>query len=336
MTEASAADPSADIVNWSDTVQDVLTGDLVTALAYGTPAGGAVAIPVSPLGLADRDAGTIGVTTSLAFNGKLRNILRDPRVAMAYHTRDHGFADTDGFVLAQGEAVVPLEPSPEVLAALEPKVTRFLGAMPAGRLWDWVLGDYLDTRVVIDILLKRIASWPDVRAAGDLSVAGAAWPEPPMPQLPPAKGSGPRLDTGKLHRQVDKLQHQLLAYRGADGHPVVLPVRVTGYDERGLFVEAATGLLPPGGRRAGLTAHSFGPQAVGLANRICTGWLETSGNTAVYAPHTAAGFAAPPMKSVQLFFNGLFAKRNWRKAVREGTLAELAAIRANAARVQAE
>jgi len=53
-----------------------------------------------------------------------------------------------------------------------------------------------------------------------------------------------------------------------------------------------------------------------------------SGNTAAYAPHTTSGFAAPPVKPVQLFFNGMFAKQGWRKARREGTLAELAKIQA--------
>ncbi|MFE6894427.1 hypothetical protein [Streptomyces sp. NPDC057694] len=333
MTELSAAG-SADTLRWSEEIQDITAGDLVTALSYGTPAGGAIAIPVSPLGLVDPEAGTIGVTTSLAFNGKLRNILRDPRVAMAYHTRDHGFATADGFVLVQGAADVPLKPSPKALEALQPRLTRFLGPMPTGRFWDWALGDYLDTRVVIDIDVKRVASWPDTHGAGDLTVSGAAWPKPPAPQSAPAKGSGPRLDTGKLHRQMAKLPHQLLAYRGADGHPVVLPVRVIGHDESGLHLDIPAGLLEQGGRRAGLTAHSFGPQAVGLANRICTGWLEVSeaGDTAVYAPHTAAGFAAPAVKSIQLFANGMFAKRLWRKAEREGTLAQLAELKAAAHR----
>ncbi|GHB13819.1 hypothetical protein GCM10010330_79570 [Streptomyces tendae] len=201
--------------------------------------------------------------------------------------------------------------------------------MPTGRFWGWALGDYLDNRVVVDIAVRRVVSWPDALASGERSVSGAAWPEqPPQPQQAPAKGTGPRVDTRRLHGQMGKLPHQLLACRGADGYPVVVPVRVAGHDARGLLLEAAAGLLPEGGRRAGLTAHSFGPQAVGLVNRICTGWLEVSGDTVVYAPHTTSGFTAPPVKPVQLFFNGMFAKQGWRRARREGTLAELAALQA--------
>ncbi|WP_063758859.1 hypothetical protein [Streptomyces sp. NRRL S-340] len=319
--------PNPGTVSWSDAVQDAMEGDLVTALAYGTPAGGCVIIPVSPTGLVDRAAGTIGVTTSLAFNGKLFNILRDSRVAMAYHTREHGFATAGEFAVVQGRADVPLSPSPEVLADLAPRVERFLGAVPTGKFWDWILRDYFDNRIVIDIAVQRVVSWPDESGNGERTVSGAAWPGTPDTQPPPAKGTGPRVGMRKLHGQVTKLTHQLIGYRGADGYPVVVPVRVTGHSERGLLLECAPGLLPEGARRAGFTAHAFGPQAVGLANRICTGWLEVDGDTVVYAPHTTSGFAAPPVKTVQMFFNGVFAKQGWRKAQREGTLAKLAQLK---------
>jgi len=44
----------------------------------------------------------------------------------------------------------------------------------------------------------------------------------------------------------------------------------------GLRLVAADGLLPPGGRRAGLPAHAYHPQLVGLATRTFTGWLQVS------------------------------------------------------------
>ncbi|SNX88416.1 hypothetical protein SAMN06272735_8864 [Streptomyces sp. TLI_55] len=327
MNESIPPGAAADIVPWSDAAQDVMAGDLVTALAYSTPAGGCVVIPVSPTGLVDRDAGAIGVTTSLAFNGKLFNLLRDSRVAMAYHTREHGFAKAADFVLVQGVAEVPLEPSPEILQSLTPRVERFLGPIPSGRFWNWILGDYFNNRIVIDIAVRRVVSWPDEHGTGHRTVSGITWPDTPATQSEPTKGTGPRVDTGRLHSRMDRLAHQLLGYRGADGYPVVVPVHVAGHSERGLLLQAAPGLIPEGARRAGLTAHSFGPQAVGLANRICTGWLEVSGDAIVYAPHTSSGFSAPPIKSVQTFFNGVFAKQGWRKARREGTMAKLAMLK---------
>ena len=77
---------------WSDADDAIIGGDLTAALAYVTPAGGAVATPVAPIGLRDREAGTVVFTTSLGFGRKLERIRANPRVALAYHAREHGFA----------------------------------------------------------------------------------------------------------------------------------------------------------------------------------------------------------------------------------------------------
>ncbi|WP_033337846.1 hypothetical protein [Catenuloplanes japonicus] len=300
---------------WPDHVQRVMAGDLVTVFAYTTPAGGAVLLPVSPTGLVDRDAGRIAMTTSLAFPGKLRHVRDRPEVAMAYHTREHGFADDPGFVLAQGTAMVDLTPDPERLAALRPQVARFLGADPTGRFWDWLLREYLDYRVFLDIPVHRVAVWHD---GSGPEVHGAIWPAPPAPQRPPAKGTAPRVDAAKMHRRMSRLPHQLIAYVGADGLPVVLPVTLTGHDARGLHLRAPG--LPDGGRRAGLAAHSFGPKATALANRAGTGWLEAHGGEAIWSPHTTGGFTVPPIKLVQTLGNGLLAKQGIRTARRRGLL----------------
>ncbi|WP_210590585.1 hypothetical protein [Streptomyces sp. GESEQ-35] len=69
----------SDVISWSDDVDDVVKGDLTAAVSYLTPAGGAVVTAVSPLGLGQRDLGTLGFTTSLAFGRKLERIVRDPR-----------------------------------------------------------------------------------------------------------------------------------------------------------------------------------------------------------------------------------------------------------------
>src|SRR5439155_9545333 len=91
-------------VTWSDAADEIITGDLTTAVAYVTPAGGAVVTAVAPIGLRDRDAGTVGFTTSLGFGRKLDRIKANPRVALAYHAREHGFATGSRFVLIQGIA----------------------------------------------------------------------------------------------------------------------------------------------------------------------------------------------------------------------------------------
>jgi len=74
--------------------------------------------------------------------------------------------------------------------------------------------------------------------------------------------------------------------------------------------------LPPGGRRAGLTGHSYRPQLIGLETRQHTGWLEVDGDRIVYSPHTEVGYKAPPNKTLLLLVNGFLAKRGVRAARR--------------------
>jgi hypothetical protein len=85
---------------------------------------------------------------------------------------------------------------------------------------------------------------------------------------------------------------------GRQRFPVIVPVQIAGHDRAGLRLVVTVGLLPPGGRRAGLLAHAYRPQLVGLSTWIFTGWLEVRGHAAVYAPHTSKGFVAPPSKSL--------------------------------------
>jgi hypothetical protein len=129
---------------------------------------------------------------------------------------------------------------------------------------------------------------------------------------------------GRAAGRIAALPHRVLAYRGADGLPVVVPVELAGHDAAGLRLVASAGLLPPGGRRAGLLAHSYRPQLVGLSTRTFTGWLDvTSKGTAVYAPHTSKGFIAPPAKKLLLVSNGLFAKYGMWQASRQGVAERL-------------
>jgi hypothetical protein len=323
-----------ELVEWSDEVDEVLRNDLVAAVAYLTPAGGAVVTAVATAGLDRRTSGEVGFTTSLGFPKKLERIVRDPHVALAYHSREHGFSASPAFVLVQGLASVDLKPSRERIEAFIPQGERFVGQVVRGRVWDRLLRDYYFERVFVDITIKRVVAWPDLSASGDLQVFGPAWPGAAASQAPPKNGTGPRVDVDRAAARISGLPHRLLAYRGADGLPVVVPVEFAGHDAAGLQLVAAAGLLPPGGRRAGLLAHAYRPQLVGLGTRTFTGWLEVAGDgSAVYAPHTSKGFMAPPRKKLLLVSNGLFAKYGMWQARRQGTaerLERLAAEKADA------
>jgi hypothetical protein len=115
-------------------------------------------------------------------------------------------------------------------------------------------------------------------------------------------------------RRLARLPHRLVAFRGGDGHPVAVPFQLGAPEADGLRIRAGGGLVPAGGRRAGLLAHDYRPQLVGLSTRQHTGWLEAGADgEALYAPHTDAGFRAPANKTLLLLANGFLAKRNLRR-----------------------
>ena len=287
-------------VEWPDDVDEVLGGDLAAGVAYATPANGVVISPMSPFGLRDRDTGTVTVTTSLGLWKKVERIRRNPSVAIAYHARDHGDATRPDFVLVQGTATIPEEPDRAWLEDIGPQMEHFLGPRKDRGLWGRWLKVYNWDRVPIEIAVRRIVRWRDSRCAGAPEVLGEPLAdEPPAPQSPPAKGTGPRMDCAKAAKQANSLPHTLLGWIGADGLPVVVPAGVRE-DAGVLVLDVAAGLLPPGGRRAGLTSHRFEPRMYGQEQRIHTGWLDIDGGMARYAPHTKSGYRLP---ASQLLFN---------------------------------
>jgi hypothetical protein len=73
---------------------------------------------------------------------------------------------------------------------------------------------------------------------------------------------------------------------------------------------ALGGPLPAGERRAGLLAHRYEAQLIGLEVRQYTGWLHDG----IYAPHTENSFRAPANKTLLLLANGLLARRGLKQA----------------------
>ncbi|MEA2199946.1 MAG: hypothetical protein QOI89_542 [Solirubrobacteraceae bacterium] len=294
---------------WSDLDDTVIAGDLTAALAYVTPAGGAVVTPVAPIGLRDRQAGTVAFTTSLGFGRKLDRIKQNPRVALAYHAREHGFASDPRFVLVQGTARYDAAPDRRVLEEqVQPASTRFLGAPRRGPFWDRWLSAYYGDRVLVTVDVERVISWPDPSCTGEAEITGRPFDErPPDPQSPPENGPAPRVEVAHAARRLSKLPHVLIAYVGADGFPLIIPVSIGDTDPSGIALE---GPLPAGGRRAGLLGHRYEPQLIGLEARQHTGWLLDG----VYAPHTESGFRAPANKTLLLLANGFMARRGLKKA----------------------
>jgi len=299
-------------VTWDDYIDDIITGDAAVGFASVTPAGGVVIMPMAPLGLRDREAGTVTITTSLGLPKKLVRLRKNPSVALAYHAREHGFSSSPLYVVLQGTAMVDPEPDREWLESITPEWERFLGPRKTG-----VLGRLMDIyyweRVAIRIQVRRVLVHDGTSAPP--RVMGEDLPSSaPAPQSPPSGGTGPRVDTKKVTAHLDRLPHSLLGWVGADGLPMVARVRGLGDDQSGVRLTTTDGVLPAGGRRAGLTSHSFQRHMVGQEQRVHTGWLEVDGDRAIYAPHTKAGHALPGSSTLFAVGAGVGMRPGYKKA----------------------
>jgi hypothetical protein len=307
---------------WPDNVDEVLGGDQAVALGYVTPAGGVVVTPLTNFGIRDREAGTMTpLNSSVAMWRKLQRLREDPRVAVAYHTREHGFCDRPEYVLVQGRAHLSPPEDRGWLERNRDSWERFGGPREVGPLWEWWLRIY-HWRVAIEIAVERVVVWPDLTCRGTPEVYGSPLPtDPPEPQRAPARGTGPRIDHVRAAKRAGRLPNRLLGWVGADGLPVVISVGVAGTEERGIVLEAPEGLVPPGGRRAGLAAHAFARYTYGQNQRKHTGWLEAeSSGRVVYAPHTEAGYYLPWSRFVFRLAAGFETRRRLREARRAGFL----------------
>ena len=279
-------------VNWSDEVDEILAGDLCAGLAYLTPAKGVMIAPMAPLGLRDRDRGTVTLTSSLALWKKLERMRRNPGVAVAYHAREYGYTDRPGFVLVQGRASIDLKPDRDWLESIGPDWDRFLAPRKTG-LTGRPFEVYYWQRVAIEIEVERVLAFAGDDAGGEPVLSGSPRPGPAPAQREPKNGTGPRVPVGKVAGDIERVPHTLLGWCGADGLPEVIPAGLESFDDDGLRLSVPAGLVPDGGRRAGLTSHAFRAQMVGQDQRLHTGWLTAADGTVSYAPHTRAGYRLP-------------------------------------------
>ena len=308
-------------MEWPHGLDPILEGDLTIALAYVTPARGVVVAPVTNFVVHEHDAGVISsVNSSVGVWKKLDRIRRNPQVALVYHTRLHGRSDRPEYVLVQGRATLS-DPDPRYFDSIRENFERIAGPEgEGGRLTRWWLRDW-HHRVAVQVAVERFAVWPELTCTGEPRVIGSPLPaEDPPPQKPPARGTGPRIGRRRAVKRVAPHPHLLLGWVGADGFPMVVSARYAGDGDDGLRIAVPRGSVPPGGRRAGLTAHSFRPFNVGMSEKIHTGWLVADPDAAevLYAPHTTAGFTIPSSRRAFQFAAGAGTRRGMREARRRG------------------
>jgi hypothetical protein len=308
-------------MSWPAKVNEVLGGDQVVALAHVTPANGVVLNPVTNFGLRDRLAGRVAVNSSVGMWRKLDRMRQNPRVAVAFHSRAHALSDCPEYVLVQGEAAVPSLHDPDGwLDEMGDRWERF-GGQPrdVGPGWEWWLRAY-HWRVNVWISVARIVVWPDLACTGAPEVYGFPLPdETPLPQRPPKGGTGARIGSARAAARWARLPHVLLGWVGADGFPMVVPVGVGPSREGGVVLDPPPVSVPPGGRRAGLLAHSFARYTWGQNQHKHTGWLDAA-DEVVYAPHTQAGYRLPESLLLYRLGSGFVTRRGVRAGSRAGVL----------------
>jgi hypothetical protein len=302
---------------WSARVEEILDGDHAVALAYATPAHGVVLAPVSNFGLNDRAAGIVTVNSSVGAWKKLERIQRNPQVAIVFHTRAHATHERPEYVLVQGRASLqpPRDDYPSSILEHWERIEPWRDLGPLWRRWLRIYA----LRVEIQIAVERVIVWSDLECRGVPDVEGVTLPvEPPAPQGRPAKGTASRVNQTRVARRAGKLPNVLLGWIAADGFPFVIPVGVGTTDEHGIQLEPSSALAPPGGRRAGLTAHWFSHGVVGQKQMICTGWMEVgaSDGTITYSPHTLAAYRMPSSRFIYRLAVGLFTRLRYREARR--------------------
>jgi hypothetical protein len=307
-------------VHWPDPVDEILDGDHVVMLAYATPAKGVVLLPVNNFAVRDRDGGTLSaVNTSVGMWRKLDRIRRNPRIGLAFHTREHGLSARPEYVLVQGSASLS-PPIPDYPSSILDKWERFEPWGDLGPLWKRWRRVYA-LRVAIELAVERVMVWPDLACRGAPEVYGAPRPGgSPPPQRPPKKGTGPRIDHERAAAKAKRLPYVLLGWLDADGFPMVVPAAIAATDERGILLDAPAGVVPPGGRRAGLTAHWFSRYVIGQNQRKHTGWLEAEpgARRVSYAPHTEATYRFPASRTLFQLVSGGATRWGLRKARRAG------------------
>jgi hypothetical protein len=308
---------------WPETVDRILDGDHVVGLAYATPAQGIVILPLTNFGVRDRVAGTISVNSSVGVPKKLERIRQNPNVALAFHTRAHATHDRPEYVLAQGRATLsePLADYPSSMLEHWERFERWADISPVWKWWQRIYA----TRVGIEIAVERVIVWPDLSCRGEPVVHGLPLPDADAAsQRAPKNGTAPRLNHRRAAKRATRLPHILLGWMGADARPFVVPVSLAGTEPSGILLDASTGLLPAGNRRAGLTAHSFSRDVVGQHQRKHTGWLESdpARSRTVYSPHTEANYRLPPSKLVYRLVTGAGTRLGVPAARRAGLLPE--------------
>ncbi len=249
--------------------------------ASRTRAGAPVTVPVAPyLG---EDGRTLDLSTGLTYPVKAERARRDPRVALLYGDPLGSGLEAPPVALVQGLATVR---DADLQAGTDRYVRRSMAKMPetyarmprvALRRMSWYYA-----RIWVEVTPLRVTWWP----AGRLDEPPRVWEAPAGTEAPPSDPAPAGGRSPGVHREpgdwrLTAAEDARLALRdltviGADGLPVVLPLREVEPVGEGFRVRLPAGAGLPATARDGsapacLTLHTHSVPFTSQRNRAFAG-----------------------------------------------------------------
>ena len=258
-------------------VWSVLDRSVTVEYTSVTRAGAPIMVPVTPYVSDDRT--TLDVSTGLTYPTKAERARRNPKVSLLYSDPVGTGLAQPPVVLVQGLATIR---DGDLQANTDRYVRLAMAKMPAAyqgqpkfllRSLTWYFA-----RIWIQVTPIRVWWWGSKDRPGDPgqweapSSAGAPPSDPAPPGRPPAAWLEPPSDWRVIARTVlPRLDHRSLAWIGADGFPVSVPVIGLDQTEAGFRLQLGRCLPDPPAGAACLTVHTHPEEFTGQENRTFLG-----------------------------------------------------------------
>ena len=287
MTSArTAPGASAGTAGWPEELLPVFTEAITAEYTSLTRAGAPVTIPATPF--VEDGAGTLDVSTGLAYPAKAERARRNPKVCLLYADPVGSGLTDPPVVLVQGLATVR---DADLQANTDRYVRSVLAKTPAAfkgqpkfllRRLDWYFA-----RIWIQVTPTRIWWWEskslDTEPREWAAPATAAAPSDPAPA---GRQPGPWLEAPAGWRAtarvaVGRLGHPDLSWVGPDGFPLSTPVLA---EQTGQGFRLRLGRYSPGvpQGRACLTFHWHPAKFTGQENHAFVGDISAAGLEGVF------------------------------------------------------